>query len=58
MIVCGAKICGTCLWSKRDWTNKYNKDYYCSNEASENYGYNCLYADRCDEWEERTERNE
>lgn len=52
------KLCGTCLWSKRDWTNKYNKDYYCSNEASENYGYNCLYDDRCDEWEERTERNE
>lgn len=47
------KVCGTCRFSKRDWTNPNNPDFYCSNEDSENYGYSTDYADKCGEWEEK-----
>ena len=46
---CG--LCGECRYNKRDWTNPKNPDFYCSNERSENYGYNTAYTDTCDEWE-------
>ena len=46
-------ICGECKYSKRDWTNPKNPDFYCSNERSDNYGYNPDYTDTCDMWEQR-----
>ena len=46
-------VCGTCRWNRRDWTNPNNPDFYCGNENSDAYGYNTMYADVCDEWEEK-----
>ena len=43
--------CGECKYNKRDWTNPNNPDFYCSNEDSDNYGYNTAYSDGCDDWE-------
>lgn len=45
--------CGNCRYNKRDWTNRENLDFYCSNEDSDAYGCNTLYEDGCDEWEEK-----
>lgn len=47
--------CGNCRYNKRDWTNRENLDFYCSNEDSDAYGCNTLYEDGCDEWEEMEE---
>ena len=44
-------ICGECKYSKRDWTNPQNTDYYCSNEYSDAYGCNTMYTDGCEEGE-------
>ena len=44
--------CGECKYNKHDWTNPKNPDYYCSNEGSDNYGYNTGYSDGCEEGEE------
>lgn len=43
--------CGECKYNKRDWTNPNNPDYYCSNEYSDNYGYNTAYSYGCEDWE-------
>ena len=47
--------CGECKYNSRDWTNKNNPDYYCGNEDSENYGCATMYADGCEEGEEKQE---
>ena len=47
-----SKCCGSCEWSKRDWTNSFNPDYYCSCEDSEAYGCNTMYTDSCSEYTE------
>lgn len=44
-------ICGECKYSKRDWTNPQNTDYYCSCEDSDAYGCNTMYTDGCEEGE-------
>ena len=47
------KCCGTCFYNQRDWTNPKNPDFYCGNEDSDNYGYNTMYSDGCEDWEEK-----
>ena len=49
------RICGKCRFNKRDWTNPKNKDFYCSNEESENYGYNTFYTEGCIDWESKND---
>ena len=45
------KNCDNCIYSIPDWINVCNSDHYCSNEESEEYGYNAEYLNGCDEWE-------
>lgn len=40
--------CDGCAYKKTDWTNPNNEDCYCSNCASENYGYNVDLIAKCD----------
>lgn len=44
------KSCNNCIYSIPDWTNVCNSDHYCSNEESEEYGYNAEYLNGCEEW--------
>ena len=52
------ECCGTCRYNKRDWECKFNPDFYCSNEYSENYGYNTEYTTHCDEYEAKEQEHE
>lgn len=47
------KCCGECRYSKPDWTNPNNPDFYCSNETSWNYGYNTEFMNSCEDFEEK-----
>jgi hypothetical protein len=47
------KCCGECKYSKPDWTNPNNPDFYCSNENSWNYGYNTEFMNSCEDFEEK-----
>jgi len=50
------KTCGTCKYNRPDWTNEQNLDFYCGNEISENYGYNTMYSDVCEDWEAKDDK--
>lgn len=41
-------VCDGCDYKKTDWSNPKNEDCYCSNCASENYGYNVDLIAKCD----------
>ena len=41
-------VCDGCAYKKTDWTNPKNEDCYCSNCASDNYGYNVDLIAKCD----------
>lgn len=45
--------CGECKYNRRDWTNPDNPDFYCVNEDCDNYGYNTMYSDGCEDGEKK-----
>lgn len=47
------RVCGTCRYNRRDWTNPKNSDFYCNREDGDFYGDNTSYTDTCDDWESR-----
>ena len=49
------KRCDNCKYNVPDWTNHNNSDHYCSNEESEEYGYNTENIFGCEEWSEEDE---
>ena len=49
--------CENCIYSVPDWTNPNNPDHYCRNEDSDNYGYNTMYSDGCEDGEEKDDQS-
>ena len=44
------EICGECKYNKYSTTEK---EFYCSNTDSDNYGIQTMYDDSCDDFEEK-----
>lgn len=44
------EICGECKYNKYSTTEK---EFYCSNTDSDNYGIPTMYDDSCDDFKER-----
>ena len=44
------EICGECKYNKYSTTEK---EFYCSNTDSDNYGMSTMYDDSCEDFEEK-----
>lgn len=45
------RICDTCNWSRKSWTNPENRDLYCGNPKSNNYCDTMVETQSCERWE-------